>query len=103
MVENAKRTTATASRIGNHGATVAKAADVVSTPGALEVSLHVPVMMTASAVMVQITTVSMKGSSSATKPSVAGSPVFTAECAIDAEPTPVSYTHLRAHETDSYL
>ena len=43
-----------------------------------------------SAVMVQITTVSMKGSSSETKPSVMGSLVRTAECAIAAEPTPAS-------------
>ena len=47
-------------------------------------------MTIASAVIVQITTVSMNGSSSATKPSVAGSLVFTAECAIEAEPMPAS-------------
>ena len=44
-----------------------------------------------SAVIVQITTVSMKGSRSDTKPSVIGSFVFTAECAIAAEPTPASF------------
>jgi hypothetical protein len=43
-----------------------------------------------SAVMVQITTVSTKGSSSATVPSVTGSLVRTAEWAIAAEPTPAS-------------
>ena len=43
-----------------------------------------------SAVMVQITTVSMKGSSSDTKPSVIGSLVRTAEWAMAAEPTPAS-------------
>ena len=41
--------------------------------------------------MVQITTVSMKGSSKATKPSEAGYLVLTAECAIDAEPAPASF------------
>ena len=43
-----------------------------------------------SAVMVQITTVSISGSRSETKPSVIGSLVFTAEWAIAAEPTPAS-------------
>ena len=47
--------------------------------------------MITSAVMVQITTVSMNGSSSETKPSVIGSLVRTAECAIAAEPTPASF------------
>ena len=41
--------------------------------------------------MVQITTVSMNGSCSATRPSVTGSLVRTAECAIEAEPTPASF------------
>ena len=40
--------------------------------------------------MVQITTVSINGSSKATIPSVTGSFVFTAECAMAAEPTPAS-------------
>ena len=44
-----------------------------------------------SAVMVQITTVSMNGSSSETKPSVIGSLVRTAEWAMAAEPTPASF------------
>ena len=47
-------------------------------------------MVITSAVMVQITTVSMKGSSSETTPSVTGSLVRTAECAMAAEPTPAS-------------
>ena len=42
------------------------------------------------AVIVQITTVSIKGSSKATSPSDAAYLVFTAECAIDAEPAPAS-------------
>jgi hypothetical protein len=42
------------------------------------------------AVIVQITTVSINGSNNATKPSEAEYFVFTAECAIDAEPAPAS-------------
>ena len=42
------------------------------------------------AVIVQITTVSIKGSRSATKPSEAAYLVFTAECAMEAEPAPAS-------------
>jgi hypothetical protein len=48
-------------------------------------------MMITSAVMVQITTVSMNGSSSDTKPSVIGSLVRTAEWAMAAEPMPASF------------
>ena len=44
-----------------------------------------------SAVIVQITTVSINGSRSATNPSEAEYFVFTAECAIDAEPAPASF------------
>ena len=44
-----------------------------------------------SAVMVQITMVSMNGSSSETTPSVTGSFVRTAEWAMDAEPMPASF------------
>ena len=40
--------------------------------------------------MVQITTVSINGSSSATNPSEAAYFVFTAACAMDAEPAPAS-------------
>ena len=43
------------------------------------------------AVIVQITTVSMKGSNNATTPSEAGYFVFTAEWAIAAEPAPASF------------
>ena len=43
------------------------------------------------AVIVHTTTVSIKGSNKATKPSEAGYFVFTAECAIAAEPTPASF------------
>ena len=39
---------------------------------------------------VSTTTVSIKGSSNPTSPSDAGSFVFTAECAMDAEPKPAS-------------
>ena len=48
-------------------------------------------MIITNAVMVQITTVSIKGSKSATRPSEAGNFVFTAEWAIDAEPAPASF------------
>ena len=41
--------------------------------------------------MVQITTVSIKGSNKATKPSEAGYLVLTAEWAIEAEPAPASF------------
>ena len=40
--------------------------------------------------MVHITTVSIKGSNNATSPSEAEYFVFTAECAIDADPAPAS-------------
>ena len=53
-------------------------------------SSHAPVMTMVRAVIVQMTMVSMNGSSSETNPSVEGSFVFTAECAIDAEPMPAS-------------
>jgi len=47
-------------------------------------------MIITRAVIVQITTVSINGSSSATKPSEAEYLVFTAEWAIDADPAPAS-------------
>ena len=47
--------------------------------------------MIASAVRVQMMTESMSGSHIAVKPSVAGREVFTAECAIPAEPTPAAF------------
>jgi hypothetical protein len=47
-------------------------------------------MTMVSAVIVQMTTVSMNGSSRATRPSLAGCLVFTAEWAIGAEPRPAS-------------
>ena len=47
-------------------------------------------MMMTRAVIVQITTVSMKGSSSATKPSLAGRRVCAVECAMAALPSPAS-------------
>ena len=52
---------------------------------------HAPVTTTINAVAVQTITVSMKGSHKATRPSVAGCLVFTAECAIGAEPRPASF------------
>ena len=53
--------------------------------------LKTPVVTITSAVIVQITTVSMNGSSNETIPSVAGSLVLTAECAIGADPIPASF------------
>ena len=47
--------------------------------------------MITKAVIVQITTVSINGSNKATRPSEAGYLVFTAECAIEAEPAPASF------------
>lgn len=41
--------------------------------------------------MVHITTVSINGPNIATNPSLTGVSVFTAECAIAAEPTPASF------------
>ena len=43
------------------------------------------------AVIVQTTTVSINGSKRATSPSEAAYLVFTAECAIDADPIPASF------------
>ena len=48
-------------------------------------------IISTSAVIVQITTVSIKGSNNATIPSDTGSFVLAAECAIEAEPTPASF------------
>lgn len=82
--------TATASTSGNDGTTVSTAEDVRATPSAPSPSSHTPLMTIISAVIVQITMVSMNGSSSATWPSVEGSLVLTAEWAIEAEPMPAS-------------
>ncbi len=50
------------------------------------------IIMIPSAVMVHTTTVSINGSNNATIPSLAaGYLVFTAECAMAAEPTPASF------------
>ena len=49
------------------------------------------VIIITNAVIVQIITVSMKGSSKATTPSLAACLVLTAEWAIAAEPTPASF------------
>ena len=49
------------------------------------------VIIITKAVIVQTTTVSINGSNKATNPSDAGYFVFTAECAIAAEPTPASF------------
>ena len=48
-------------------------------------------MIITNAVIVQITTVSIKGSKRATNPSEAAYLVLTAECAIEADPAPASF------------
>ena len=48
-------------------------------------------MIITRAVIVQITTVSIKGSNKETSPSEAEYFVLTAECAIEAEPAPASF------------
>src|SRR3990167_6223066 len=96
MVEKANSTTASASTYGNQLTALPKATEVRPTPVAPPAcavrppASTWPVMMITRAVMVQITTVSMKGSSSAAKPCDTGWLVCTAECAMAAEPTPAS-------------
>src|SRR5690606_35245956 len=95
MVEKANRITATVSTYGNHGNTDAKAFEVATTPSEVltpySIILPSPLQIIITrAVMVQTTTVSINGSSKATKPSDAGYFVLTAEWAIAAEPTPAS-------------
>src|SRR5690606_2541095 len=115
MVDTANSTTAIVRMYGNHGSTVPNASDVIVTPCSLSgasppantvalVSSHICglAMTIVSAVMVQTTTVSMNGSSSATRPSVDGFFVFTAECAIGAEPRPASFEN-RSEEHTSEL
>ena len=89
MVDNANKITATKSILGNQGITEAKALEVKDTPSVAVGSIE-PVMMITKAVMVHTTTVSMKGSNKATIPSLMGSSVRAAECAIEADPTPAS-------------
>ena len=93
MVEKANSTPANASGIGNHESCRSNAADVIAMPLASpakfgSATCDVPIT---SAVIVQMMIVSMNGSNSETIPSVTGSFVRTAECAIDAEPIPASF------------
>ncbi|MPN35502.1 hypothetical protein SDC9_183000 [bioreactor metagenome] len=78
-------------RYGNHGETVANAAVVSSVPFRLSGLAYKPDVIITKAVIVQITTVSIKGSSSATYPSVTGCCVLTVEWAMAAEPIPASF------------
>ena len=99
MVEIAKRVTAINNTKGNHAITDANALEVTSIPFApARFSPKLPVITMTSAVIEHTTIVSIKGSSNATIPSLAGFVVLTAEWAIGAEPMPaslaVSYTHL---------
>ena len=80
-------------RTGNQPIWYAKAAEVIAMPSRSpkgEPSVYKVVIIT-SDVSVQITMVSIKGSKSETSPSVIGSFVSTAECAIDAVPIPASF------------
>src|SRR5690606_12190701 len=86
----AKRKTARASTYGNHEITLPKASDVSVAPATPTTSC-LPVKISTSAVKVHTTTVSIKGSSNATKPSEGGLWVLAALCAIAAEPTPASF------------
>ena len=90
MVLKAKRIAVSESTTGNHGKTLAKAKEVISMPLPASGLFQAPVTTITRAVMLQITTVSMKGSSSETKPSRTGSIVEAAEWAIGAEPQPAS-------------
>ena len=92
MVEKANSNAAKARGIGNHENSRSNAAEVIATPWALpakpgSATWAVPITR---AVMVQITIVSINGSSRETIPSVTGSSVLTAEWAIEAEPIPAS-------------
>ena len=92
MVEKANRTPAKASGIGNQEIWRSNAAEVMAMPLASpakfgSATADVPITR---AVIVQITMVSMNGSSSDTMPSVIGSLVRTAEWAMEAEPMPAS-------------
>lgn len=54
-----------------------------------------PEIVITNAVIVEMITVSISGSSNDTKPLVVGSFVLTAACAIAAEPTPASLENAR--------
>ncbi len=101
-VEKANSATATARTTSNHGRNVTKASEVRTTPSAVVAPVSATscraasqlsgrAMTIVSAVIVQMMTVSMNGSSNETKPSDTGCRVLTAECAMAAEPTPASF------------
>ena len=58
-----------------------------------------PVIIITKVVIVQITTVSIKGSNKETIPSLTGWLVLAAECAIEAEPTPASFENAALAKT----
>src|SRR5690625_5773125 len=98
MVEIANKITAMVSAIEKLGIAESKAAAVTCTPSETSTpySTIFPsklAMIITKEVMVQITTVSIKGSSKATNPSEAGYLVLTAACAVGAEPKPRSEEH----------
>ena len=75
----AKSSAITVRTFGNQGKTVANAEAVIVIPVPAVGSFQTPVTTITSAVVVQTMTVSMKGSSSATRPSLIGSCVRAAE------------------------
>ena len=105
MVDTANNTTATVKNILEYGMYSANALEVMPAPSYPTPSINttpepsppyskkppkLKITIT-KAVIVQIRTVSINGSSNATKPSEAEYFVLTAECAIDAEPAPASF------------
>ena len=66
MVDIANNKTATLNKYGNHQIALAKALDVNATPSIPSTDLYSPLITITNAVMVQITTVSIKGSRRAT-------------------------------------
>nr|GGH94470.1 hypothetical protein GCM10011355_08730 [Aquisalinus luteolus] len=87
-MEKANRKTAIASTTGNHPLTDSNARDVIAI--SLSPDCQAPETTIASAVALQTTTVSIKGSSRPSRPSEAGSRVLATECAIAADPIPAS-------------
>ena len=78
-MEKAKRTATKANTYGNQGSTEPKASEVSRAPSIPSWPEETPVIIITRAVIVHITTVSIKGSKRETIPSVEGSSVLTAE------------------------
>ena len=101
FIEIANKIIAIVKTNGNHGMASANAIEVKTAPSTFSPSIitslpysNIPPLLyiiITRAVIVQITTVSIKGSNNATTPSEAAYFVFTAECAIEADPAPASF------------